>query len=62
MTFEQLKPLVGLRGKGRANIGDGRIGLLEAIDTYGSLSAAARNVDLTYKAIWGAVAGVTIGQ
>jgi molybdenum-dependent DNA-binding transcriptional regulator ModE len=57
MTFEQLEPVVGLRGK----IGDDRIRLLEAIDTYGSLSAAARNLGLTYKGVW-AGAGITIGQ
>jgi hypothetical protein len=58
MTFEQLEPVIGLRGKGGADIGDDRIRLLEAIDAYGSLSAAARNVGLTYKAVWDAVAAI----
>jgi molybdate transport system regulatory protein len=58
MTFEQLEPVIGLRGKGGAGIGYDRIRLLEAIDAYGSLSAAARNVGLTYKAVWDAVAAI----
>ena len=58
MTFEQLEPVISLRGKDGAHIGDDRIRLLEAIDAHGSISAAARNVGLTYKAAWDAVAAV----
>jgi molybdate transport system regulatory protein len=58
MTFEQLEPVIGLRGKDGAGIGDDRIRLLEAIDAHGSISAAARNVGLTYKAAWDAVAAI----
>jgi molybdenum-dependent DNA-binding transcriptional regulator ModE len=56
--LSRLEPVVGLRSKGGADIGNDRIRLLEAIDTYGSLSAAARNVGLIYKAVWDAVAAI----
>ena len=36
-------------------LGDTRIRLLEAIDTHGSISQAAKNVPLSYKAAWDAV-------
>lgn len=36
-------------------LGDTRIRLLEAIDTHGSISQAARHVPLSYKAAWDAV-------
>lgn len=35
--------------------GKGRIGLLQAIDTHGSISAAARAIGMSYKAAWDAV-------
>lgn len=35
--------------------GKGRIGLLRAIDTHGSISAAARALGMSYKAAWDAV-------
>lgn len=38
-----------------AFLGDVRIRLLEAIDTHGSISQAARHVPLSYKAAWDAV-------
>ena len=36
-------------------LGDTRIRLLEAIDTHGSISQAAKAVPLSYKAAWDAV-------
>lgn len=36
-------------------LGDKRIRLLEAIATYGSISQAAKNVPLSYKAAWDAI-------
>jgi molybdate transport system regulatory protein len=35
-----------------SNIGPGKIGLLEGIQTAGSLSAAARNLGLSYRRAW----------
>ena len=36
-------------------IGPGRIAILEAIDRYASLTAAARSVGLTYRQVWNVV-------
>ena len=58
MTFAQLEPVIGLRGKDGAGIGDDRIRLLEAVDAHGSISSAARHVGLTYKAAWDAIAAI----
>jgi molybdate transport system regulatory protein len=35
-----------------SNVGPGKIALLEAIQTYGSLSAAARALKLSYRRAW----------
>jgi len=40
---------------GEAFLGHGRIELLRAIDIYGSISAAAREMGMSYKAAWQAV-------
>ncbi|GAB6041276.1 TOBE domain-containing protein [Endothiovibrio diazotrophicus] len=40
---------------GRAFLGRGRIELLEAIAVHGSISAAARAINMSYKAAWDAV-------
>lgn len=40
---------------GGSFLGDTRVRLLEAIDTHGSISQAARHVPLSYKAAWDAV-------
>lgn len=58
MSIREMEPVVGLRGKTGLKVGDDRIRLLEAIDTHGSISAAARAVGLTYKAAWDAVAAL----
>ena len=58
MTFAQLEPVIGLRGKDGAGIGDDRIRLLEAVDAHGSISAASRHVGLTYKAAWDAISAI----
>ncbi|MCK9458873.1 MAG: LysR family transcriptional regulator [Proteobacteria bacterium] len=36
-------------------LGDGRLGILEAIARTGSLSAAARELGMSYRALWGKV-------
>lgn len=58
MSIRDMEPVVGLRGKTGRKIGDDRIRLLDAIDTHGSISAAARAVGLTYKAAWDAIAAL----
>jgi molybdate transport system regulatory protein len=37
------------------SFGHSRVAILDAIDRFGSLSASARAVGLTYQAVWGAV-------
>jgi molybdate transport system regulatory protein len=44
-----------LFSKGADRVGAGRIALLEAIGEHGSITAAAREVGLSYKAAWDAV-------
>jgi molybdate transport system regulatory protein len=36
-------------------IGPGRIAILEGIDRFGSITAAANSVDLTYRQVWNVV-------
>ena len=42
-------------GKDGAAAGHGRIALLRAIDAHGSISAAAREMGMSYKAAWDAI-------
>ncbi len=58
MSIREMEPVVGLKAVGGSRIGDDRIQLLQAIDTYGSISGAARAVGLTYKAAWDAIAAL----
>jgi len=51
----QVKGLVWLSSGERNFGGPGRIALLEAIRTEGSITGAARRVGLSYKAAWDAV-------
>ena len=44
-----------MRRADRTFVGEDRIGLLEAIDRCGSISAAAREVGISYKTAWDAV-------
>ena len=37
---------------GRSYLGEGRISLLKAIDKHGSISAAARSMNMSYKKAW----------
>jgi molybdate transport system regulatory protein len=41
--------------RGKKFVGESRIGLLESIDRTGSITAAAKDVGLSYKAAWDAV-------
>ena len=40
---------------GRPVLGDGRLEILEAIARTGSLSAAAREIGMSYRSLWGKV-------
>jgi molybdate transport system regulatory protein len=46
---------LSLRRADKAFLGGGRIGLLEAIDRFGSITRAAREVGVSYKTAWDAV-------
>jgi len=58
MSLKNLQTIVGFRSEDGVEISDQRIRLLEAIDTMGSISAAARTVGLTYRGAWVAVAAI----
>ncbi|MBL8667939.1 MAG: TOBE domain-containing protein [Rhodospirillales bacterium] len=58
MSIKRLQTVVGFRSEDGIEISDQRIRLLEAIDTLGSISAAARTVGLTYRGAWDAVAAI----
>lgn len=58
MSLKRLQTVVGFRSETGVEISDQRIRLLEAIDTLGSISAAARTVGLTYRGAWDAVAAL----
>jgi molybdate transport system regulatory protein len=56
MTSEHaIRALIQLRKGEGSGVGPDRIGLLETIQTEGSISAAARSVGLSYKGAWDAV-------
>lgn len=40
---------------GRSYLGEGRVALLKAIEKMGSISAAARSMNMSYKKAWEAV-------
>jgi len=46
---------LSLRRADKAFLGEDRIGLLEAIDRFGSISRAAREIGVSYKTAWDAV-------
>lgn len=41
--------------EGRLLLGDGRLRILEAVESTGSLSAAARKLGMSYRAAWGKI-------
>ena len=56
-TSETLEPggKLGFSRRGGRGLGSERIDLLQAIDQVGSISQAAKCVDLSYKTAWDAV-------
>jgi molybdate transport system regulatory protein len=58
MTLRGLKPIVSLKVINGPRVSDDRIRLLDAVDSHGSISAAARAVGMTYKAAWDAIAAL----
>ena len=57
MRTTQLEPLIDLRGAG-TSLTPQRAKLLQALDTHGSISAAARAVGMSYKGAWDAIAAL----
>jgi molybdate transport system regulatory protein len=49
----EIKHKIWLENEGRVIFGPGRVELLKAIDACGNLSAAARKLDMSYRAAWG---------
>ena len=55
MTSPQLSAALTITDAEGSKVEEKRIKLLKAIDTTGSISAAAKSVGLSYKAAWDAV-------
>lgn len=58
MTESRIEAVLALRGAGFPAVGRDRIAMLEAIATTGSITAAARHLGYSYKAVWDAVAAI----
>lgn len=54
----KVEAMLALRREGRPLVGRDRIELLEAVDTHGSITKAAKAVGLSYKAAWDALNAV----
>jgi molybdate transport system regulatory protein len=48
----RVKARVWVECQGKPFLGKGRVSLLKAIDTHGSISAGARSIGLSYRAAW----------
>ena len=51
--FMEIKSKLWLEIEGRPVFGRGRRFLLEAIDTYGSINQAAKEINISYRKAWG---------
>lgn len=49
----RVKSKIWIEARGRLIFSDGRLALLEAVDELGSLSQAARRLEMSYRAAWG---------
>lgn len=58
MTENRIEAVLALRSAGFSAVGRDRIAMLEAIATTGSITAAARALGYSYKAVWDAVAAI----
>lgn len=54
----KVEAMLALRREGRPLVGRDRIELLQAVDTHGSITKAAKSVGLSYKAAWDALNAV----
>jgi molybdate transport system regulatory protein len=54
----KVEAVLALRGSGRSSVGAERIALLEAVESEGSITRAARKVGLSYKAAWDALSAI----
>jgi molybdate transport system regulatory protein len=50
--------LLVLRGGGRLPVGRDRIAMLQAVATHGSITAAAKSLGYSYKAVWDGLAAI----
>ena len=48
----QIKSRFWIEGKDGTFLGEGRVRLLQAIETSGSISAAAKSLDMSYRKAW----------
>ncbi len=55
MSEDKVEAFLSLRRDGRSLVGRDRIDLLEAVETHGSITKAAKAVGLSYKAAWDAL-------
>ncbi len=58
MADAKVEAVLALRGAGRSSVGGERIALLEAVESEGSITRAARKVGLSYKAAWDALSAI----
>lgn len=58
VTADRIEAVLALRGAGFPAVGRDRIAMLEAIIVTGSITAAARSLGYSYKAVWDAVAAI----
>lgn len=49
----RIKSKIWIEADGRLIFSDGRLALLEAVERLGSLSKAARHLEMSYRAAWG---------
>lgn len=52
MANDKVEALLALRGKGQGPVGRDRIAMLEAVAEHGSITAAAKALGFSYKAVW----------
>ena len=52
LTVPRTEALLALRGAGQLPVGRDRIAMLEAVGAHGSITAAAKALGYSYKAVW----------
>jgi molybdate transport system regulatory protein len=54
----KIKSRIWIEANGHILLGEGRVSLLKAIESQGSLSAAAKSLDMSYKKAWSLIDAV----